>query len=1414
MAEYVVYPLRTLKTLTIRQLYEIITNDYRILIFNWLEIYDNQWPYIFPLQYDRNDDVKTLSRKLRELRKLKNKILPAWNRANDNNRKRLLTFETMILDAQLTRIRRQRGVKDLRDELTYYKKVVHVIIDKYDNIEICINNFNMRVDIYIYNILFYLPKYVANRDKQNIISTNRKNKKLANNNIDDILENTIIARNHVLNSYNFKSKAVHGNHINISRYYNRSRLDPQDFFNSIIEQFIRNLNTLLTNYRAVRLTGHVKCILTNGNNETVYRYNLGLQNIVAENQVDDALLIWMDEFLNWVSSRDPSINSNDALKELIFLECRAGRYTPTAAGSCIKMKKVLKSVINPLNEDNLCFVYAVLISLFHDKIVSHKERLNQYLQYEKEINIEGLTFPVKLTDIKKFENNNPNYGINVYYFHDDNYKDRRPLRICEEKRNKIIHLLYLTENDNYHYASITDINKFLGSGKDKHKKYFCDRCASFGSQSLQEVERHREICNDFKACKTIMPKNGVTMFKNYQKAQNHPMVLYSDLEAILEKVDIKFGNSRRTQKHICSGWGIYNTLSKEYKQYPKSENCINDFIDEIKQQVKYYCEYLDKGKVEPLRLNREQNIKFLTLNENDKCYICNKPFGFIDVREKKSEEEKEKEAKEKETKGKETKGKKSKQTKEKEVKEKEVKVKKQKVDKVRDHDHFTGEYRGAAHSRCNLMCKVPNFIPILFHNGSGYDIHHLIAYLIKCTDTIKDPNSTNYVETSIIPISSEKFISFSIKFDTPNNCVLANFGNKKVELRFLDSFRFMAMSLDKLVKFSNKDLPIMKTFFNNENDFNLLTEKGIFPYEWFDSLDKMNDTCLPEIEAFTSKLSGTKISEKDYDRANSIWKHFNMESFKDYHDLYLKTDVLLLSDVFENFRTKCFKYYGLDPVFYFTCANLAWDCILKYTAIELEMITDQDMYMFFEKGIRGGISQVGSQRYAKKSNKNVMKYVDCNNLYGYCMLDKIPYKDFKWLTNEEINNIKDLEETDDIGHMYEVDLKIPKHLHDYFKELPLCAENININKNDLSIEQQKLIKHEVSNIKKLCTTLYDKKKYILTREMLKFCLEEGMVLEKIHRGVSFKQKNWMAPYIQFNSDKRALAKSNKNDFEVEFFKLMNNSVFGKTMEDCRKYQEVKIVMANDEKRFLQLSGTDKYKDFSLIGENNDIALVNLRQTCVCLNKPIYCGMKILDLSKLHMYKFFYRCLKPKFDDKVKLLYMDTDSFFVLIETENIIKEFSREELDEWFDTSNYDINHPWYSEKNKMVIGKFKDEVKGKEIYEFCGLASKMYSFTRDPLENNEKDTITQMKLKGTVTNVVKTFNFDKFKDVLKCPNVVQEPTKQFRIQSKKHQLYTIEEYKRNVRLLDDKRYIIPEPYDLGDGMMHWVKSVPIGYKK
>ena len=736
-------------------------------------------------------------------------------------------------------------------------------------------------------------------------------------------------------------------------------------------------------------------------------------------------------------------------------------------------------------------------------------------------------------------------------------------------------------------------------------------------------------------------------------------------------------------------------------------------------------------------------------------------------------------------------------------------------DKVRDHCHFTGKYRVAAHNTCHLRYKIPKNIPVIFHNGSTYDYHFIIKELACEFDGNFECLGEN----------TEKYITFSVP-------IKKKIENKNIDItykiKFIDSFRFMATSLSKLVdnltdnihndkcikcksnfcfirvineklifkcidcekeyeKEFNKEL--LERFANTykfcDNDLNkfiMLLRKGVYPYEYIDGWNKFNEKIIPSKESFYSNLTLENISETDYAHANNVFKKFNINNLGEYHDLYVRSDTLLLADVFENFRQSCLKNYELDAAHFVSLPGLAWQACLKKTNVELELLTDYDMLLMVEEEKKGGICHA-MQRYAKANNKymkdydrkkksSYIQYLDANNLNGKAMTEKLPVRGFRWM--DDISKIdedfvKVYNKNDNKGYILDVDVDYPNKLQNLHSDLPFLPERMVIN-----------------NTKKLVCNLNDKKNYIVHINVLKQALDHGLKLRKVDSVIEFDQEAWLKEYIDVNTE---LRKKATNDFEKDFFKLMNNAVFGKTMENVRKHRDIKLVKT-DKKRD-KLVSEPNFHTMKLI--DNNLATIEMRKVKVKMNKTIYLGLSILDISKITIYEFWYDYVKIKYEDKARLCYMDTDSFIVNVKTKDFYNDISQD-VNKRFDTSNYTFDRPFPMGINKKVIGLMKDELGGDIITEFVALIPKAYSYITN-------DFIEMKKAKGTKKCVVnKMLRFEDYKKCLFDNGKVLKSQQRFK--SENHEVYTENINKIALSCDDDKRIVTSDR----------ITSYPYGY--
>ena len=511
----------------------------------------------------------------------------------------------------------------------------------------------------------------------------------------------------------------------------------------------------------------------------------------------------------------------------------------------------------------------------------------------------------------------------------------------------------------------------------------------------------------------------------------------------------------------------------------------------------------------------------------------------------------------------------------------------------------------------------------------------------------------------------------------------------------------------------------------------------------------------------------------------------------EYHDLYLKSDILLLADVFESFRKTCLEYYKLDPCHYFTSPGLSWDAMLKMTDIKLELMTDIDMFQFVEIGLRRGVSYI-SHRYAKANNKYMkgydekapskyLMYLDSNNLYGWSMSQYLPTGGFKWMSEKKINELDLAKYGDDSkrGLILEVDLEYPKELHDLHNDYPIAPEKIRVTEDMLSNYCRKsAAKYNISTglVSKLITNLRNKEKYVLHYRNLQLYTNLGLKVTKVYRVLQFDQSPWLKQYIDFNTEKR---KNAKNTFEKDFFKLMNNSVFGKTMENLRKRVDVRLITSKH--KLLKLASKPTYVSCKIFNENL-VGVHKIKET-LTLNRPAYVGMCILDLSKTLMYDFHYNYIKNKYGGQARLLFTDTDSLAYQIEAEDVYKDFWKDK--ELFDNSDYPESSPYFNKTNKKVIGKFKDEAASIPITEFIGLKSKMYSYVKEDETGNRT-------AKGIKKSVIKNdIKHENYKQTLF--NNEQMHHKMKTIRSQRHQIGSYEINKASLCSYDDKRFLLED---------------------
>lgn len=384
------------------------------------------------------------------------------------------------------------------------------------------------------------------------------------------------------------------------------------------------------------------------------------------------------------------------------------------------------------------------------------------------------------------------------------------------------------------------------------------------------------------------------------------------------------------------------------------------------------------------------------------------------------------------------------------------------------------------------------------------------------------------------------------------------------------------------------------------------------------------------------------------------------------------------------------------------------------------------------------------------------------------------------MSKDEISrlDIAGYDKNSDTGYILEVDLEYPPDLHDSHNCYPLAPEKMEVSEQMLSPYSQSVFEASGGKFKpttKLVPNLMNKENYIVHIRNLQFYTEMGMKIIRVHRVMSFQQSAWMKPYVEFNTEMRKKATT---ELDKNLYKLLVNAVFGKTMENVRAYKNIEMVTsATRMRKVLKKPHFERAVIFT-----DNLVACSVRRTKTMLNKPIYIGFTVLDLSKLIMYDFHYKHIRPKYGNNAELLMTDTDSLMYQIYTGDIYEDMLTD-ID-LFDTSDYPKDHKLYSEKNKKVLGKMKDELAGKAIEEFVGLRAKMYSLKHGGVEKK--------RAKGIKRSVVeRSISHSDYRDTLRNRRFMHH--KMNLIRSYNHQLYSVCLNKRSLGCFDDKRFILDD---------------------
>ncbi len=1035
----------------------------------------------------------------------------------------------------------------------------------------------------------------------------------------------------------------------------------------------------------------------------------------------------LDILARQITARFDSFIQNGSgwlVDEILEFSLKVFRIKHFQGGGGVKNTSLPKVILNKKacisikNTRDKCFVYSCLAHIHPVK--RHPEFTHHYDRYWHELNLDGLSYPTPIKQVRVFERNNTHLSVNILGYEAGVFipLHRTINRNVRHKRKTITLLLYKG-----HYYLVRNVSRLLNHQDFKRRgrstSWYCHSCLC-RYDSLQSLRDHENLCRDQLQNMTV-PSPKQIKFEHYRRMFMLQFVIYYDIEVIL-RPDPSTTKVDHVPISVCS---YTKCLNDEHTRSPvifTGTDCIDLFLQHLKIEENRIVNILRTENSE-LKCDSDDDARIMSTLI---CDICKRPFQSDDK-------------------------------------------------KYRDHDHLnhssTSNMRFVTCNRCNLTYGSQNYkIPVVAHNANRYDIHHIVLGL-------KDAS-----RVKVLAKNSESFISLT-------------WGKR---LSFIDSFNFLAGSLDGMTRTLPPDsvTPFLDHITTDETLQKLLMHKGIFPYDYIDHLDKLKDCRLPSKEKFYNSLTNRHVDGADYERAQRVWNEFDCQTLKDYLELYVCLDTLLLAAMVESYRVSTHKHFRLDPMHYVSSPSLCFDAMLKITEVELDTLPSVDMYLFFTKAIRGGIAGASTRR-AVANNDCCEDYdptepvshiigLDANNLYGHSLCQSLPTGEFRWMTKDQLDSfdVANVPEDGDYGYFLEVDLQYPDCVHDLHNDYPLAPEKLDIpaeqwSKHTKLLAEMMNTKHKSSGTK-LMSTLRDKTRYILHYENLKLYTRLGMRLVTLHRGISFRQSPFLKPYILLNNKARTSATSS---FEINLYKGYNNYIFGKTCYNVFKQIDLKLV--TDDDKFQRLAGRPTFHSSHVISER--LVSVQMTPKQIVCDKPVYIGATVLDLSKKHMYSFYYDFLVPRYHDSgLRMIYTDTDSFYLQIfnrpDFYNDILLFER-----FFDRSAYPEHHFLRSDKRKRELGLMKDVHAEGHITDIVALRSKMYAVR---VQGPKRSVGTDLKAKGVKRDVLKQLKFDNYVRCLLETSVTTHRFKQIR--SFRHHLVTKDCNKIGLSSYDDKRYLLP----------------------
>lgn len=795
----------------------------------------------------------------------------------------------------------------------------------------------------------------------------------------------------------------------------------------------------------------------------------------------------IDQFMNQ--------GSNWKFQRALCYDVEIAKLKPLRIGSTVDISSLRNKnfLYNPPNKNNKCLLYCIAYFLIFGTLIQRRPTASEELIIKKEtkkFNLKKMKFPTSIDDLKRFLKNNQHLDLTVNVLYRGTDEVIYPLEFGLGSGKKIVNLLLLNTAQGAHFVLIKNVDKFLRKAylNDEKKvssyqnSYTCLHCLnSFSSAEIRN--KHTEICCLSKPRREEVPNenDNILKFKNFEYTSKLEYLAFLDFECVLPDIRKKCPvcKSLKCKCESSHTIDIHGQIPITYSLLIVGPNRT------ILHEHTKSCPNAHIDLVEHLLSQEDLWIKQLlavkeemTLTDEEK-----RNFQMADVCymcEKKFTEE---------------------------------------VVKCRDHSHSSGNYLGAACQQCNLRRRRPTYLKIFMHNASKYDMHFIVQALAKFPKEISN--------ISVLPYNGENFRT--LRFNS---------------FQFLDTMAFLPSSLAQLshdLKETKHDYSILKQTYLAQFGIEPILEKGFFPYEYCTSYELMKETkSLPPIKAFHSVLSEETITKENHSFAKKMWKLFKCCDLVDYAELYCKIDTILLAEIFIAFRDKMFEFSKTDPSWYISLPGYGFDTMLKLTKNEIELPTDIDMVQFLEQAKRGGVSFINNRHLKVEQEEEEIVYIDLNNNYGSAQMEKLPYKDFRFLSQNEVEEFDFSQDFNgDKGYFVECDLEYPKNLHKRHSNFPLAAEMLQVEFDHLSPYAQEAVfqtegKKKYKDVK-LMSTFHKRERYICHIKCLTLYLSLGLILTKVHRILEFTQDFIFAPYIEKTTEAR---QRSKTKFEMNLFKLM------------------------------------------------------------------------------------------------------------------------------------------------------------------------------------------------------------------------------------------------------------------------------------